>query len=67
MNMDYETERQKIVVEAQLQDGYELLGASKPSYVNGLKVFVVVKGRHTMAINSLGYDEHVPGRTYKLL
>lgn len=64
--MDYETKEQKVVVEARLKDGYELLGVAK-SHVNGLRIFAVSKGRHTMAINSLGYDEHVPGRSYKLL
>lgn len=56
---------QKIVVESRLKSGYEILGMS--SSVNNDKCIVVMrKGKHTIAINSLGYDEHTPGRTYHM-
>lgn len=52
--MEYLTKEQKIVVEARIGDGYEIIG-EKP---NGN--IMVVKGRHTMEINCLGYDCYVP-------
>ena len=53
------TEEQKAVVDYRLMSGYELLG-TKPSLLNGLDAYCLVKGRHTMLINTLGYDEYIP-------
>jgi hypothetical protein len=59
------TKEQTTVVNARLRDGYTLLGYAGSRVVAG-PVAVLSKGRHTMAINALGYDEHIPGRTYRL-
>ena len=59
------TKEQQVVVNCRLSDGYTLVGKSK-SNLNGLDVFVIAKVRHTMAINSLGYDEHTAGKIWKL-
>lgn len=63
--MNYYNDMQKIVVEAKIKDGYELFGETR-SDLNGLQAFMVVKGKHTMVINSLGYDEHYPGRNWRI-
>lgn len=59
------TNEQEIVVSKKLQQGYNLLGFSK-STINGLGVAILVKNNHTIAVNSLGYDEHYKGKTWKL-
>jgi len=59
------TEEQKAVCEYRYAAGYEMLGKTI-SLTNGLAAFVMCKGRHTMCINSLGYDEHYLGRIYKV-
>ena len=56
---------QEIVVQKRLQDGYTLFGETC-SLLNGLSAFVLVKGKHTLVINSLGYDEHTHGITWKI-
>ncbi len=56
------TKEQRIVVAHRIKEGYELLGA-KPSLLNGLDSYCLVKGRHTMLVNTLGYDEYVPHHT----
>ena len=53
------TKEQRVVVKHRIKDGYELLG-TKPSLLNGLDSYCLVKGRHTMLVNTLGYDEYVP-------
>lgn len=61
--MEYATEEQKFVVEARMKEGYEILG-TVASKVNDVRAFVVVKGKHTMVINSLGYDEYTGGPVF---
>lgn len=56
------TKEQRVVVEHRIKDGYELLG-TKPSLLNGLDSYCLVKGPHTMLVNTLGYDEYVPYHT----
>jgi hypothetical protein len=56
---------QETVLAARLAEGYALLGYSDSVSISGT-VAVIAKGRHTMAINCLGYDEHTQGKTYKL-
>ena len=56
------TEEQKAVVRSRIKDGYELLG-TVPSSLNGLDAYCLVNGRHTMLVNTLGYDEYVPYHT----
>lgn len=63
--MTYLTEEQKAVVENRLSQGYELFGKTK-SITNGLDSYVVNKGKHLMVINSLGYDEHYQGKTWRI-
>lgn len=55
----YKTEVQKVVVESRVKQGYsaDMLG-------NG--DWLLIKNRHTMVINALGYDVHLPGFTYSL-
>lgn len=56
------TKEQRVVVEHRIKDGYELLG-TKPSLLNGLDSYCLVKGKHVILVNSLGYDEYVPHHT----
>jgi hypothetical protein len=56
---------QQVVVSQRIKDGYTVLGESR-SYNNGLTVVLLNKGSHTVAINTLGYDEHFKGKTWKL-
>jgi len=63
--MQYVTHEQKAVVEYRLSQGYELFGKTK-SLLNGLDAYVVNKGKHLMVINSLGYDEHFQGKTWRI-
>ncbi len=53
----FATKTQEVVINARMGDGYKCLGVVS-SLVNGLDAFVLVKGKHTLVINSLGYDEH---------
>jgi len=57
------TDIQRIVVQARKSQGYEILGRVQCSCGEGI---LLTKGRHTMVVNVLGYDEHVSGRTYKV-
>jgi len=59
------TDIQSVVTQARIKDGYELLGYTE-SILNGLVAAVLVKGRSTLVINTLGYDEHTKGKTWKL-
>jgi hypothetical protein len=61
----YLTKEQQLVVEGRLTQGYCVLGKTF-STTNGLLAFVCVKGKHTVVINTLGYDEHSFGRTWKI-
>ena len=61
----YITNEQKAVVEYRLNNGYELFGKTT-SMLNGLDAYVVNKGKHLMVINSLGYDEHYQGKTWRI-
>ena len=54
------TDIQSVVTQARIKDGYELLGYTE-SILNGLVAAVLVKGRSTLVINTLGYDEHTNG------
>ena len=56
------TKEQMVVVEHRIKDRYELLG-TKPSLLNGLDSYCLVKGKHVILVNSLGYDEYVPHHT----
>lgn len=56
------TEEQEVVVRSRIKDWYELLG-TVPSSLNGFDAYCLVKGRHTILVNSLGYDEYVPHHT----
>jgi hypothetical protein len=51
---------QRCVVESRLKGGYSMLGKTA-SVINGLTAFVVGKGRHTIIVNSLGYNEYAGG------
>jgi len=57
------TKEQQDVVEKRIEMGYECWGVTN-AQLNGLDAFLMVKGSHTMCINSLGYCEHYNGRTY---
>lgn len=59
------TDIQSVVIQAKIKDGYELLGYSESS-LNGLVAAMLVKGRSTLVINTLGYDEHIKGKTWNL-
>ena len=61
----YITNEQKSVVEYRISQGYELFGKTV-SMLNGLDAYVVNKGKHLMVINSLGYDEHYQGKTWRI-
>lgn len=63
--MQYITEEQKSSVEYRVSQGYELFGRTK-SLINDLDAYVVNKGKHLMVINSLGYDEHTQGKTWRI-
>ena len=52
------TKEQEVVVQSRITNGYELIG-NGGSNINGLKTFILVKGRHRVDINTLGYDEYV--------
>ena len=59
------TNVQSVVTQAKIKDGYELLGYTT-SLLNGMIAPVLVKGRSTIVINTLGYDEHTRSKTWKL-
>lgn len=59
------TDIQSVVTQTKIKDGYELMGYTT-SLLNGLVSPVLVKGRSTLVINTLGYDEHTKGKTWKL-
>lgn len=59
------TELQQRVIQSKVNNKYEILGVTT-SLLNGLPAAVLVKARHTVVINSLGYDEHVNGMSWKL-
>lgn len=63
--MDYETKEQSCVVEARVKQGYEFFGKTK-STLNGLDAYILKKGKHLIVINSLGYDEHYQGKTWRI-
>jgi hypothetical protein len=63
--MQYSSIEQQIVVECKVKGGYSILGVTK-SIVNGVVSVVLVKGIHTLVINSLGYDEHYKGKTWMI-
>lgn len=58
-------ELQRAVCNRKVLDGYVVIGKSK-SVVNGLDVILMSKGRHTVAINTLGYDEHTVGKVWRI-
>ena len=55
----FKTTEQKVVVECRIKSGYECFELDNGDWM-------CVKGKHTMVINSLGYDKHVAGITYKI-
>lgn len=59
------TTEQDCVVKARLKDGYEIVGKSTSETVTS-DVILLQKGKHTLAINTLGYDEHYFGKTWNL-
>lgn len=59
------TTEQQAVLERKQKDGYILIGEST-SMINGLVVYVLIKNKHTLAINTMGYDEHYAGKSWKL-
>lgn len=63
--MKYETDTQKVVVGARVKDGYEVLGYC--TNIDGIGSYnvVIIKGRHRMAINALGYDSTFNPLTFK--
>lgn len=52
------TNEQKVVVESRIANGYEVI-EDCVSVVNGLTAYKLVKGRHCVVINTLGYDEYI--------
>jgi len=58
-------ELQQAVCNGMVLDGYVVIGKSK-SLVNGLDVILMSKGRHTIATNTLGYDEHTVGKSWRI-
>lgn len=63
--MQYSTNEQKVVVERRLGEGYEVIGY----FLNMTGVIGrdigIMKGRHRMHINALGYDSYVNGISYQ--
>ena len=59
------TNEQKAVVDSKLKLGYTKLGVVA-SILNGLPAYLLTKGRLTVVINSLGFDEHYIGKTWRL-
>lgn len=61
--MKFASSIQETVVRSRLNSGYQYIFGVY-SKLNDLGCILLQKGRHTMSINSLGYDEHVIGTTY---
>lgn len=59
------TAEQMLVVNSRIKDGYCLIGKSV-SIVNGLPLYLLLRSKHLLAINSLGYDEHFVGVSWKI-
>jgi len=59
------TNEQQVVVNSKINNGYMIIGNSV-SMTNGLTVVILSKGKHTLAINTLGYDEHYVGKSWKI-
>lgn len=57
---------QDVVTESRIKNGYTFVGIAR-SLVSLGYVKVLTKGKHTVAINSFGYDEHFVGCTYFIL
>ena len=55
----FKTKEQKVVVENRAKQGYSV-------HETDTGDFLLIKGKHTMCINCLGYDTHVNGVTYKI-
>lgn len=59
------TETQQVVVNSWINHGYEHIGNFVS--LSGMGETVgLVKGKHRLHINCLGYDEYVSGMSYKL-
>lgn len=63
--MTQTTIEQQSVVNAKVTLGYEFIGYTK-SLVNGLDCSVLSKGKHLVVVNTLGYDEHYQGKTWRI-
>lgn len=63
--MKFETKEQEAVVNCKLNQGYSILGTTV-SLTNGLSSVALVKGKHMLVVNSLGYDEHFQGKTWNI-
>jgi len=59
------TKEQECVVKARTKDGYEILGKAVSTCVSS-SVIILQKGKHTLAVNALGYDEHYFGKTWRI-
>ena len=59
------TTEQQVVVDTKIKSGYDFLGVTQ-SMLNGLPAFVLSKGRSLFVVNTLGYDEHYIGKTWKI-
>lgn len=57
---------QDVVTESRIKNGYTLVGTARSSVSSG-HVKILTKGKHTVAINSFGYDEHFVGCIYFIL
>jgi hypothetical protein len=57
---------QDVVVESRLKRGYTLIGTARSPVSSGY-VKILTKGKHSLAINSFGYDEYFIGCTYFIL
>ena len=63
--MHFQSVEQSCVVKSKINSGYEVFGFTK-STLNGLDCVVLNKGNHLVVINSLGYDEHYKGKTWRI-
>ena len=64
MQLQYSTKEQRVVTEQRLKAGYEFMGYfQNHEGIKGLDI-CMVKGRHRMHINALGYDSYVHGTKY---
>lgn len=62
-DISFSTKAQKVVVEKRLASGYKFIGYFQSTSGVGAYDVAIVKGRHRMHINSLGYDTFVPGKS----